>query len=128
MSRSGTTRRAGSACPTSTPSITSSTETRTMSSRSLDTGRAAMRGTEIAFVEHGQYSLWHPGTMLPFAQLDSPTDKLLHLSESDEGGVIVRTGTIDGPVSMTVETFDQSPAAPDDSAEWEHVEDLVVVS
>jgi hypothetical protein len=87
-----------------------------------------MRGTEIAFVEHGQYCLAHPQTALPYVRLDTPTDRLLHLSASGEGGVVIRTGTIDGPVRVTVETFEAPPDAPPDPAEWEHVEDLVAVS
>ncbi|MCO1659690.1 hypothetical protein [Pseudonocardia humida] len=87
-----------------------------------------MRGTEIAFVEHGQYCLGHPGAVLPFLEPGAPANRLLLPSASDQGGVVVQTGTIDGPVSVTVETFDQPPATAPDGAEWERVEDLVAVS
>jgi hypothetical protein len=88
-----------------------------------------MRGTAITVVEHGEYYLWHPGRASPFARFDASSDKLMYLSDSvDDGGILVRTGTYDGPVSVTIETFDQPPATPPDGAEWERIEDLTAVS
>lgn len=88
-----------------------------------------MRGTEITVVEHGQYCFGHPGEVLPFLRSSAPDDRLLHPSASEEaGGIVIQTGTIDGPVSVTVETLDEPPATSPDPAEWERVEELTAVS
>lgn len=88
-----------------------------------------MRGTEIAEVEHGQYCFGHPGEVAPFLRSTAPEDRILHPSAAeDAGGIVIQTGTWDGSVSVTVETFDQPPATPPDPAEWERVEELTTVS
>lgn len=88
----------------------------------------AIRTRHDLYVTRSVYFLGHRGQPWPSpAREGGPTVRLLYPDANGGGGVAVYCGTFDGPVDVTVETFDARP--PDLSGDdWEHVEELVLVS
>lgn len=87
-----------------------------------------MRARHELYVTRGLYFLGHRGQAWPGPAREPGTEgQLLHRDANGGGGIAIDCGTFDGPVDLTVETFDERPAERPDG-EWEYDEELESVS
>jgi hypothetical protein len=87
-----------------------------------------MRARHELYVTRGLYFLGHRGQAWPSPAREPGTaGRLLYRDANGGGGVALSCGTFDGPVDLTVETFDDRPAELPDG-DWEYVEELESVS
>ena len=81
-----------------------------------------MRATVIPHIEGSHYYLVH-GDTLPTGGYPSVWvgDQMLYPAPDDDvdGGVVVRTATFDGPVEVSVETFDPGAEVPAAQGSWD---------
>lgn len=75
-----------------------------------------MRDTAIPQIEDSRYYLAHGDTRPSGAPSPAAPGTLLHPAADDDGGILVRTATVDGPVEVTVETFVRGAEIPSTAA------------
>lgn len=89
------------------------------------------RGSTELYLEHAQYYIIHVDAHLPGPDpAEVYYDKLLQPAPDgdEDGGIFVRTGTMVGPIVITVETYDSVDEAVPDNGEWEIRQEVGVIA
>lgn len=91
--------------------------------------RPKQRGSTEEYIEHAHYYIIHTDAHLP-GRAREVDGQLLYPAPKDQedGGICVLTGTMFGPVVITVETYDSPQEAVADPGDWEIVQEVGIIA